>query len=107
MVKWTLTNRIKKILNNKCLIDKGILYIKDILGNNGNFLDYSKMMAKFNFKTTFIEGLQLKSCIPTDWNNQISKAKFQTSKIPDGNFIVLNKIYISIEKQPAKTSIGT
>ncbi len=59
-------------------------------------------MAKFNLKTTFIECLQLKSCIPAGWKNQISKAKIHISKLPDGNFITLNKRYICIEKTTCK-----
>ena len=81
-----------------------MLYIKNITDDNGNFIDHTKMMSKFNLKTTFIEWLQVKSCTctPADWTNQISKAKICTNKLPDGNFISLNKRYISIEKTTCK-----
>ncbi len=69
---------------------------------DSHFLDHTKLISKFNLKTTFIKCLQLKSCIPADWKNQISKAKIHTSKLTDGNFITLKKRYISIEKTTCK-----
>ncbi len=58
---------------NKQFINKGILYIKDILDDNGDFLTHNEMISKYKLATTFIECLQLKSCIPTEWKDQISK----------------------------------
>ncbi len=58
---------VNKPLYNKHFIDKGILYIKNILDGNGNFLDYAKMMSKFSLNIT--------------------------SKIPDGKLILLNYRY--------------
>ncbi len=87
MVSVKITKWIKKLLYNKHFIDKGILYVQNILDDNGNFLDHAKMVSKFNLITIFIARLQLKSCIPADLKTQISNAKIQTSKIPDGNFI--------------------
>ncbi len=51
-------------LYNKQFIDKGILYIKDILNDNGNFLNHIELTSKHKLITSFIECLQLKSCIP-------------------------------------------
>ncbi len=94
-------------INNKCMynkqfINKGILYIKDILGDKGDFLTHKERISKYKQATTFIECLQLKSCIPTEWKEQISKVKILAIKIPDGNCIVINKKYTNIENAQCK-----
>ncbi len=76
---------------NKQFIDKGNLYIKDILDDNGDFLTHKEMISKYKLATTFIECLQPKSCIPTKCKDQISKVKILANKIADGNCIVINK----------------
>ncbi len=50
-------------LYNKQFIDKGILYIKDILDDNGNFLNRLELTSKYKLIASFLECLQLKSCI--------------------------------------------
>ncbi len=89
-------------LYNKQFIDKGILYIKDILYDNGNFLNHIELTSKYKLITAFIECLQLKSCIPREWKDQISKAKISASKIPDGNCIEINNKYMNIDKIQCK-----
>ncbi len=59
------------------------------------------MRSKYKLTTTFIECLQLKSCIPTEWKDQISKVKILANKI-DGNCIVINKKYTNIENTQCK-----
>ncbi len=51
---------------------------------------------------SFIECLQLKSSIPREWKDQISKEKFSASKIPDGNCIEINNKYMNIDKIQCK-----
>ncbi len=47
---------------------------------------------------SFIEYLLLKSCIPREWKDRISKVKLSASKILDGNCIEINNKYINIDK---------
>ncbi len=91
-----------KYMYNKQFINKGILYIKDILDGNGDFLTHKEMISKYKLATIFIECLQLKSCIPIEWKDQISKVKILAIKIPDGNCIVINKKYTNIENTQCK-----
>ncbi len=79
-----------KYMYNQQFINKGILYIKDILGDKGDFLTHNETISKYKLATTFIECLQLRSCIPTEWTDQISKVKMLAIKIPDGNCLVIN-----------------
>ncbi len=89
-------------LYNKQFIDKGILYIKDILDYNGNFLNHIEITSKYKLITIFIECLQLKSCIPREWKDQISKVTISASKITDGNCIEINNKYMNIDKIQCK-----
>ncbi len=54
-----------KYMYNKQFINKGIVYIKDILDDEGDFLTHKEIISKYKLATSFIEYLQLKSCIPT------------------------------------------
>ncbi len=85
-------------LYSKQFIDKGFLYIKDILVNSGNFLNHIELTSKYKLITNFIECLQLKSCIPREW-----KVKISSSKTPDGNCIEINNKYKNIDKTQSKT----
>ncbi len=44
-------------LYSKYFIDKGILYIKDSLDNNGNFLNHLELTSKYKLITNFMECL--------------------------------------------------
>ncbi len=101
MVKWEFENK-QYISVQQHFIDKGILYIKDILDNNGNFLNHLELISKYKLITNFIECLQLKSYIPREWKNRISKVKPSASKILDGNCIEINNKYINIDKIQCK-----
>ncbi len=76
--------------------------MKDILDNNDNFLNHIELTSKYKLITNFIECLQLKSCIPREWKDWISKVKISASKIPDGNCIEINNKYINIDKIQCK-----
>ncbi len=89
-------------LYSKHFIDKGILYIKDILDNNVNFLNQLELTSKYKLITNFIECLQLQSCISREWKDRISKVKLSASKIPDGNCIEINNKYINIDNIQCK-----
>ncbi len=91
-----------KYMYNKQFTNKGILYIKDILDDNGDFLTHNEMISKYKLATTFIECLQLKSCIPTEWKDQISKFNILANNILDGNCIVNNNRYTNIENTQCK-----
>ncbi len=54
-------------LYNKQFFDKGILYIKDILDDNGNFLNHRELTSKYKLNMSVTEYLQLKTCIPREW----------------------------------------
>ncbi len=89
-------------LYNKQFIDKGILHIKDILDDNSNFLNHIELTSKYKLITNFIEYLLLKSCIPREWKDQISKVKLSANKIQDGNCIEINNKYMNIDKIQCK-----
>ncbi len=95
-----------KYMYNKQFINKGILYKKDILEDKIDFLNHKEMISKYKLATTFIECLQLKSCIYLKWKDQISTVKILENKIPDGNCIVINKNTQILKIHNAKISTG-
>ncbi len=46
--------------------NKGITYVKDILNNNCEFVDYI-INGKYDIGTFFLDIMQLKSSIPIEW----------------------------------------
>ncbi len=72
------------------------------MDDNGNFLNHIELTSKYKLITSFIECLQLKSCIPREWKDQISKVNISASKTPDGNCIEINNNYMNIDKIQCK-----
>ena len=49
----------------------GIIYLYDILDENGEFLSHTEITRKFNIRCHFLNMLQLRQSIPPEWRRSI------------------------------------
>ena len=75
-VLWYNTNITieKNMVFWKHWYDKGVLYVKDILDENANFMNHEAIKNKYGINTNFLETLQLRQALPYGWRNYISTA---------------------------------
>ena len=62
---------------------KGIQFIKDILNENGNFLDAEQLNAKYGVNTNFLSVLQIRQSLPYRWRQQIMNLNIIRPTIPE------------------------
>jgi hypothetical protein len=65
-----------KAINYKSWIDKGIIFIRDLLDNTGKWASKNFLEAKFNTTINFLEYLSLTHTIPKEWKKKINTDKF-------------------------------
>ena len=56
-------------------IDAGIINVKDILNNRGEFLDARAVSTKYGIRVNFLEVLQIRQSIPYAWRNALYSAE--------------------------------
>jgi len=61
---------------------EGILFLRDILDENGKFVSYESLTQTYDIKGTFLDYEQLKHNIPNEWLLKISKKRNPTSMAP-------------------------
>ncbi len=76
--------------------------LSNTMDQHTTFNSCNTICIKYKLITNIIECLQLKSCIPKEWKDQISKVKLSASKIPDLNCLEINNKYINIDKIQCK-----
>jgi hypothetical protein len=67
--------------------EKGILYVRDLLDQNGNFLSSDDLNNKFGLESNFLNILQLRQSIPLVWRGLLNVANFVTFEDINGLFI--------------------
>ncbi len=85
--------------------NKGITYVKEILDNICEFLDYITLNENYNIGASFLNIMQLKSNIPIDWKETLKQCSQMPKSIPSGNTIIINNTIKTIEKLVAKNFI--
>jgi hypothetical protein len=70
---------------------KDILYIKDIVDNEGNILDHIAINTKYNSSLTFLDSLKIRLTIPHDWKDML-KDKIPENKENDLMYLKLNNL---------------
>ena len=62
-------------------IDRGIVYIQDIVNDEGNFLSQTDISNIYNIKCNFLNAMQIRQSIPSNWRTviQVNNVK----RIPD------------------------
>lgn len=61
----------------------GIMFLEDILNNNGTFLTLDEFYERFRFKPSFLQYTSLLSSIPSNWKKT---AKKETHFLSNENF---------------------
>ena len=82
--------------------DAGIFKIRDIIDNNGTFLDSEQIYQQFGIRVNFLEVLQIRKSLPYEWRRIIER----TSNLSDMNepcFSYKGKV-IQISKANSKTA---
>ncbi len=80
----------------------GICQIKDLLDNNGEFVDHIALNQRYKLKSSFMNMIQLKSSIPSEWKNKLKQCTKLPQYIPPDNIIKLNNKIITIDKSTCK-----
>lgn len=57
----------------KVWYDHGIKYINDIVKQNGEFMSCNDINTKYNLNISFLDILSIKSAIPTNWKEMLTK----------------------------------
>ncbi len=68
---------------------KGIIYLKDILNNNCQFLDYITLNEKYDIRASLLDMIQIRSSIPIEWKETLKQCSLMSKNIPSGNIIKL------------------
>ncbi len=52
-------------------INKGIYYIRDLLDEQGQFLNHIQLYEKYGINCNFLQVLQIRQCLPSHWRQNI------------------------------------
>ncbi len=77
---------------------KRIIYVKDLLNNNCQFLDYITLNEKYDIRASFLDIIQIRSSIPIEWKETLKQCSLMPKSIPSGNIIKINNKMKAIEK---------
>ena len=97
--KFITCNR--KVMYWETWINRGITKIRDLLNEDGSFLDHKEISMKYNVKCSFLDILQIRHSIPRTWLHILYKC----NKIyPDcqGPGLIINNVYKSIMNMKCK-----
>ncbi len=72
----------------------GIIFIKDLLGNNNKFMRHTQINNKYDIKSNFFDILQIRQSIPFACRNILNNSSKQKSNSTDTLFID-DKMYTS------------
>lgn len=64
----------------------GIMFLEDILNNNGTFLTLDEFYERFRFKPSFLQYTSLLSSIPSNWKKTAKKETHFLSNEKDQNY---------------------
>lgn len=78
----------------------GIVYVHDLLDQNGCFLNYTQIKEKYGVKCSFLDILQVRYSLPSKWRQILKDQEFKENpnKIIKGCFLVVSNLITSIEK---------
>ena len=80
-----------------------MIYIKDILDDNGEFMNHQNIKARYGIETNFLEVLQLRQSLPYTWRNTINNTRrLQLDSMPLNLYDSKTKQNISILNMKAK-----
>ncbi len=60
---------------------KGIIYLKDILNNNCQFIDYITLNEKYDIIASFLNTIQIKSSTPVEWKETPKQCSLMSKNI--------------------------
>ncbi len=65
-------------------------------------LDHIALNRRYKLKSSFVNMIQLKSSIPSEWKNKLKQCTTLPQNIPSDNIIKMNNKIITIEKSTCK-----
>ena len=72
----------KKPIFWKVWYQKGIIYIRDLLDDNANFLTQDQLKFRYDLNCNFLDVLKIRQSIPYPWRNMIRQAPTKAQNIP-------------------------
>lgn len=87
----------KKTIFNKEWIDKGIRYINDILGDNGQLMDWNQFSIKFNIRDQAFKYISLIHAVPKNWKKRIKEMGYKLNEVKQQRILKLKCL-----KKPGK-----
>ena len=75
-------------------LDNGVVYIKDVLDDQGSFIDHSGIHRKFGIQCNFLESLQIRHSIPLTWRELLSRHENQCV-----NCDIVDDVYVRIDNK--------
>ena len=85
--------------------NKGISKIRDILTDNGQFLDNEEIEKKINIKCNFLQALMIRQSIPFAWRETIKHSQVKLP-VTESLYIKLNGVRNDIKNLNVRTSTG-
>ena len=88
-----------KTVCNKQWIDCGIIFIKDICGDNGNILSLDQLSNKYRMHFNFLEYLSLTRAIPHVWKQHLTDTPISVNfNLDDSPMVTIQNIQKDISK---------
>ncbi len=78
------------LLSNNILDNKGTFFLKDIINNQGKFLNHNSINQKYNVKPTFLDLIHIQSCIPKTWKMTLKHCSQLHKNLPIDNIVKIN-----------------
>ncbi len=72
----------------------GIIFIKDLLGNNNKFMGHTEINNKYDIKYNFFDILQIRQSLPFAWRDILNNSSKQKS-IGTDTLLIDDKMYTS------------
>jgi len=85
----------------------GILRLKDIVCDNGEFANYTDLCQNYNLSTNIMEYLRIINAIPKEWKIAIKKYMGQGKYCETAYFLYTDNTIIPIAKLTSKSLYGT
>ena len=85
-------------------LDNGVVYIKDLLDDQGSFMDHSSIHRTFGIQCNFLESLQIRHGIPLTWRGLLTRHENQCANcdIVDDVYVRINNKKVPISQSETK-----
>ena len=90
-------------------LDNCVVYIKDLLNDQGSFMDHLSIYRKFGIQCNFLESLQIRHSIPLTWRGLLTRHENQCANcdIVDDVFVRITNKKVQISQSETKLFTNT